>query len=174
MGRNYKAISWDINQLKQLYLDEGLSISETANRLGYAYGAVHSALRRFGIPRRHKGSEPGEKHPSWKGGKVSTGYGYFQIKKRGHCRANKQGYVLEHILVWEQTHNRPLPKGWSVHHINGIKSDNRPANLKALPSKKHNTLIPVLKRRIRELEIENFQLRKAFENKQAIFYINEN
>lgn len=32
--------------------------------------AVQNALVRFDIPRRHKGSEPREKHPSWKGGRV--------------------------------------------------------------------------------------------------------
>lgn len=39
-----------------------------------------------------------------------------------------------------------------VHHLNGIKDDNRPENLVGMPDKKHNRLIPVLRERIAVLE----------------------
>ena len=90
---------------------------------------------------------------------------------RSHPRANKQGYVREHILIWEEVHNKSLPDGWVVHHLNGIKSDNRPSNLIALPSKKHRYWIPKLQKRIRELEVENKQLGKALKNNQTVFTV---
>jgi hypothetical protein len=46
-----------------------------------------------------------------------------------HPRSSKQGYVLEHILVMEETIGRPLVKGENIHHKNGVRTDNRPENL---------------------------------------------
>lgn len=46
-----------------------------------------------------------------------------------HPRAGKGRYVFEHILVMEQLLNRYLLPGESVHHLNGVRGDNRPENL---------------------------------------------
>lgn len=109
-----------------------------------------------------------------KNGRIESN-GYVLIISKGHPRAyGKGGYVLEHILVWEETHQKPLPKGWHVHHINGIRADNRPENLLGLPSSRHSLVIPKLKERIRQLEIENRQLHRALEDGQMIFTIQEN
>ncbi len=71
--------------------------------------------------------------------KVSTGNGYIRIYMPSHHRAAKDGYVLEHILVWEQAYNIRLPLGWVIHHKNHLKADNRPENLEALPRSEHNS-----------------------------------
>ena len=63
--------------------------------------------------------------------------GYVFIKDKNHPRANpKTGRVREHIVVMEQVLGRHLMPGEEVHHINGVRSDNRPENLE-LWSKSH-------------------------------------
>ena len=78
--------------------------------------------------------------------------GYVLILHPGHPRVNRDGYVSEHILVWEQVHGKPLPIGWIIHHLNGIKHDNRPGNLIGLPNKKHYLVLQAKAKRIQELE----------------------
>ena len=104
--------------------------------------------------RKHSPHHPkGEKNPNWKGGRTKGGGGYIKVLKPEHPRADKRdGYVAEHILVWEEAHGKLLPDGWVVHHLNGIKDDNRPSNLVALPNMKHNLVLQAKTKRIQELE----------------------
>jgi hypothetical protein len=78
----------------------------------------------------------------------------------GHPRANRDGYVREHILVWEKANGKPVPKGRYVHHLNGIKDDNRPENLIAVDQRSHHTRMEPYKERIKELEQEITRLKQ--------------
>jgi len=49
-------------------------------------------------------------------------------------------YVYEHRLVFELANNTKLRKDQHVHHINHIRSDNRPENLVALTRTEHALL----------------------------------
>lgn len=71
----------------------------------------------------------GEKNFHWKGGRVKTAAGYILIKCRNHPFADANGYVFEHRLVMERHIGRPLLPTEIVHHINGIKDNNRVENL---------------------------------------------
>lgn len=56
--------------------------------------------------------------------------GYALLKKPEHPRANKHtGMVREHIVVMEAKLGRFLLPGEEVHHLNGVRDDNRLENL---------------------------------------------
>lgn len=122
----------------------------------------------------------GENHPNWKGGRKKTSWGYVLVLNPNHERAQSLGknkdsrYVLEHILVWEHVHNQKLPKNWSIHHLNGIKDDNRPENLVALPNRKHAHVLSEKAKRIRELEAKVKILERALDANQLMFNVSEN
>jgi hypothetical protein len=79
-------------------------------------------------------------------GKTVTYKGHIQVKCKGHPRADNRDYVREHILVFENTYNCSVLKWADVHHINGIKDDNRPENLECMIHGKHSSLTHTSKR----------------------------
>lgn len=88
----------------------------------------------------------GNKHPQWKGGRIITSQGYVWIYAPGNLMSNNcspKGYVLEHRLVMSEKIGRYLKKNEIVHHINGIRDDNKIENLfltqKGIHIAKHNS-----------------------------------
>jgi hypothetical protein len=71
----------------------------------------------------------GEANQRWKGGRFMKD-GYIFIKSPNHPNCNNFGYVREHRLVMEKHLGRYLNPKEAIHHINGIKNDNRIKNLK--------------------------------------------
>lgn len=71
----------------------------------------------------------GEKCYNWKGGVKRNKAGYRLLLRPGHHRADTTGYVMEHIVVWEEETGTILPDNCCIHHLNGIKDDNRIENL---------------------------------------------
>lgn len=53
-------------------------------------------------------------------------------------------YVYEHIFVWKKN-NGNIPKGFVIHHINGIRNDNRVENLACMSQSDHMRLHQKLK-----------------------------
>lgn len=78
----------------------------------------------------------GDKNPLWKGGHIYIGK-YKYIKSYNHPRKNSGGYVAEHRLVVEKKIGRYLTEDEEVHHINGIKDDNRLENLAIVKRNNH-------------------------------------
>jgi hypothetical protein len=74
-------------------------------------------------------AKTGAKHPAWKGGFRRTTDGYVQVKCPNHPYAETSGYVNRSRLVMEAHIGRVLLPTEVVHHINGIKDDDRIENL---------------------------------------------
>lgn len=79
--------------------------------------------------------------------------GYIKVRNPNPTRKGEE-FLFEHRIVWAKFHNRCIPKGWHIHHLNGVRTDNRPENLVALAPKNHprRTLVEALQVRIRQLE----------------------
>lgn len=65
----------------------------------------------------------------WKGGRIVNKRGYVMIRSPQHPKANGKSYVFEHRLVMEAHLGRFLLSDENVHHLNGIRDDNRIENL---------------------------------------------
>ena len=86
-------------------------------------------IYRYNASQAKIGLKAGSKHHNWKGGKKYDAYGYVLIYSPKHPRCDKNRYVSEHRLVMEKHLGRYLTQEEVIHHINGIKDDNRIKNL---------------------------------------------
>jgi len=162
-----------------------------AKKLGYKTQAIYlwDACSNCGkerwIRRRDKGilcrscarkQVTGSRCPRWNGGrKTSRGYVYIFIKESHplFTMAQKDGArysIAEHRLVMAKALNRCLQSWEIVHHINGIKNDNRIENLELVSQRRdHLSLrylrdtIYKLESRITLLEAENERLNSMLE-----------
>ena len=159
--------------LERMYIEQEMSSDQIATHLKVARSSIQRYLSLYKIRRTRSEAQrvaytklrrkpilalkgrTGPNHPSWKGG-TKTHKGYRLCLHPEHPRSDKRGYILEHILRWEEYHQRSLPEGWVVHHINGIRDDNRAKNLMAMPKRNHHNafLLQALRERIRSLENE--------------------
>ena len=101
---------------------------EIAALLGCSQTTVWEALHKLGIAIRR--------------GKRRRAYPYKQLKRDGRI-------VQEHRYLMEQHLGRKLLPSEHVHHINGIKDDNRIANLVVLTASAHHKLHHKLHRKLR-------------------------
>ena len=107
----------------------------------------------------------GKNHPNWKGGKNYLN-GYIRIYYPNHPNA-VNGYIFEHRLMMEKQLGRYLERNEVIHHLNGIKDDNRIENLQVIKRGTHvsnhfKASHEVLKqrKRIQEIEEENKKLKE--------------
>ena len=131
-----KRLIWDD------YIVRKLTIKKVAGRFDQEEEWVRDKLLEYEIPIRVQGRPLGVANKP----KLFKGIDYKMMKVDGR-------WIPEHRYIWEQAHG-PLPKGWVVHHLNGIKSDNSPENLLGTPRTKHKTafILEATLKRIQDLE----------------------
>lgn len=95
-------------------------------------------------------------HSKWNVGSNNHSYKGFSMKSgyRVVYVSVDRPSVLEHRYNMEKHIGRPLTKNEIVHHINGVRSDNRIENLMITDRQnhEHNTVIKILQKRIQGLE----------------------
>jgi len=83
-------------------------------------------------------SQSGPNHYAWKGGIWKDRFGYVYVYSPYHPFAKKDRYILRSRLVIEKQLGRFLAKNEVVHHINGVKGDDRPKNLMLFKNNKEH------------------------------------
>jgi len=80
----------------------------------------------------------GKNNPNWKGGKYFDADGYIYIRApRNHPFKTFNGYIFEHRFIMENYIGHYLNPSDKIHHINGIKDDNRIENLIVISQSEH-------------------------------------
>lgn len=114
--------------------EEGHSLAEIGRRVGTQGKNVKAFLRRNGVTKDFPTARCGKDHYAWKG-RIVDKDGYVLLHVKGHPNARKHThYVFEHRLVMEESLGRFLLPQEVVHHLNGIKDDNRIENLQLFQS----------------------------------------
>jgi HNH endonuclease len=103
------------------------------NKLGqFIKGHKYPFQFRIKIGKTLLGRYRGSENPNWQGGRWKDERGYIRIP----IKSGSDKYVYEHRLIMEQILGRKLKDQERVHHINGIKDDNRKENLLFVPNEK--------------------------------------
>lgn len=107
--------------------------------------------QRYSGEGNHQYGLRGRDNPSYKGEKIVS-HGYIRIYVgNDHPFADERGRILEHRLVAERylmedkhkvyiNGEAYLSPEYHVHHINEIKTDNRPENLQIVTKSEHTTI----------------------------------
>ena len=95
--------------------------NEPARSRGYC-SSHYAKWRRWGTATPEPRPRPALK-------KRDSRSGYVWVKAPDNPMAMINGYVAEHRLVMSQAIGRPLEKFENVHHVNGVRDDNRLENL---------------------------------------------
>jgi hypothetical protein len=168
--------------IKDLYCIRGKTMKQVADILGIAAGKVYNRLKIMGVKSRSKGDyEPTAKQiencrkqglktkgrkrtketreklskAKFKGGigfKKKRTDGYVAIYFPEHPRANKDGMIMEHVLVMECFLGRALKEYEVVHHKNQKRDDNRLCNLQVMTKHEHMSYHATKRHQERRLE----------------------
>jgi hypothetical protein len=151
--RYYRKVSPDIvSIIRKSYIDDKLTPVEIGKIIGLCEATVRYNLKINNIPMRTRSEAMEIRHS--KNNKYP--FGYITTNKNGYAEIKIASGIWKyyHVFIWEQEHDMPLPDGWVVHHLNGVKDDDRPENLVGMPRDGHSPILftKLLQSKIRELE----------------------
>ena len=134
-----------------LYVNKNKSCKEICRMFGVSpntSNSVATILKRHNIEIRQ---DKGKNHHNWKGGRIIKGDGYIGIWSPNHIRADNQGYVYEHTLVYEKEKGILPNKENVIHHIDLDKTNNDINNLYLCNYKDHLSLHRSIEKLIKPL-----------------------
>ena len=130
----------DLDKLRYLIEEEGLTQIETARRLHTTRKVVENRCKWMGLATARTGPRSMQDHPLWKGGRILAKFGYISWLVPLHPRATRHhdgsgqsgmgGQVLEHRLLMEVMLGRYLQPGEVIDHLDSHPRHNWPENLR--------------------------------------------
>lgn len=109
----------------KVYL-QGYSLDQVAQQLNVTRQCVFKAFKKRGFMLRGVNYQPKQVYD----GKT------FTLRNHGYFSLTTGKRTLMHRYVWEKEKGS-IPDNYDIHHLNGIKSDNRIENLECLSKSEH-------------------------------------
>lgn len=137
--------TYNYDLIVKTYLD-GKSFSEISKIFGCSLGTISRTLKIHSVNIRPRIKGP--THPQYKTGTYKDHDNYIiasHSKERMH-RTIFQKYIGRELQKWEH-----------VHHVNGIKDDNRIENLVLMPTREHSRFHAIIKNLGLEINRENLE-----------------
>jgi len=134
-----------------------------AKKQGYQIRCRLCSAQKRGKEEKASGANIGSNNPQWKGGRQKTLAGYIRVfispdspyySMRRKVKGRASNDILEHRLIMAHHLGRCLYSWEVIHHLNGIKSDNRVENLYLVNRETHktNTRLKALEKEVRLLQ----------------------
>lgn len=123
----------DEERIRELYWDQGKCAGEVADELGCTERTIWTWIKKHGMETRRNG------HPRKERVNFDTSPNGYERWKATHP-PDRGSVVMVHRLLAVSEHGFDAVAEKHVHHVNGVKWDNRPENIEVMTHEEHNRL----------------------------------